>query len=345
MLEGRDVFGPAIGIAAVVEGIDADEDVLRGERLRPGERERKKNGVPRRYIRGRNVLTHLPWRAILRHVDSGGKRRSAEAPEIEVDDFVTRDVKGARDASRRFDLEGMPLPIPKRHRVRREAFALRNRQRRRRIDAAAEQHDGFPFTVMHDRKLSSAGTAAAADRSAAQAHESRRGARVPQGRSLPSARRAGGDVDGDGVHRDLSQDAEGAGQSERAWWDRAVRGGSQAPGVSARRARSQSPGTPRRFAVCSKAAAGPRQRNSSKSSNTGASVRSVASLRKSSASSRFSSRAAASRAAPRTATPHSVALFGIDSRCGYLPSTTDDAFSPQPGTPGNPSAVSPTNAR
>src|SRR5260370_25233354 len=101
MLEGRDVFGPAIGIAAVVEGIDADEDVLRGERLRPGERERKKNGVPRRYIRGRNVLTHLHRRAILRHVDSGGKRRSAEAPQVEVDAFMTPRVKDPPAAPRR----------------------------------------------------------------------------------------------------------------------------------------------------------------------------------------------------------------------------------------------------
>ena len=37
LLEGRDEFRPAIGIAAVIEGVDSQEDIRRPEHLRLGQ--------------------------------------------------------------------------------------------------------------------------------------------------------------------------------------------------------------------------------------------------------------------------------------------------------------------
>ncbi len=53
---------------------------------------------------------------------------------------------------------------------------------------------------------------------------------------------------------------------------------------------------------------------------------------------------AASFGAPRTVTSHALASSGIASRCSYRASTVAADFAPHPGSPGNPSALSPTSA-
>src|SRR4051812_10233921 len=42
-LEGGDEFGSAVGVAGIIERIDADDDVARVERLGPAERQRQKD--------------------------------------------------------------------------------------------------------------------------------------------------------------------------------------------------------------------------------------------------------------------------------------------------------------
>src|SRR5215472_16494480 len=100
-----------------------------------------------------------------------------------------------------------------------------------------------------------------------------------------------------------------------------------------------------RAPISSNAAAGPFQRNSSTFSNKRRSVRSVASLRKSTASSRSRFRVSASALPFAMFTCHSRHSGGIDSRCRNLPRTAADDLVPQPRRPGYPSAESPTSAR
>src|SRR5438132_754601 len=56
LLERRNVFGPAVGIAGVVERVHADEDVACAEHFSPSERERQKYRVPRRDVGRRNFV-------------------------------------------------------------------------------------------------------------------------------------------------------------------------------------------------------------------------------------------------------------------------------------------------
>ena len=51
----RDELRPAIRIAAVIERVDADEDIGRVKHFRARERVREKNGVSRRHISDRNA--------------------------------------------------------------------------------------------------------------------------------------------------------------------------------------------------------------------------------------------------------------------------------------------------
>src|SRR2546425_2516635 len=87
------------------------------------------------------------------------------------------------------------------------------------------------------------------------------------------------------------------------------------------------------------------KRRSSTVSKTGTSVRNVASLRKSNASSQEANNVSASGRAFRIEGGHSFQSFGICSRWGYTDKVEAAAFFPQPFTPGKPSALSPTRAR
>src|SRR5579872_2637731 len=86
LFERLDVFGPAIRVAGIVEGIDADEDVRRAENLRVGERICQEDGVPRRHVGDRDVVAD--FRTILRNVNVVRQRRVSEGAEIDFDDLV-----------------------------------------------------------------------------------------------------------------------------------------------------------------------------------------------------------------------------------------------------------------
>ena len=80
-LEGVDVLGAAVGIAAVVERVDADEDVARAEHLGPREREREEDRVARRHVGDRDPRAHLahpcdPWGRRCRRSAPSRRRRA-----------------------------------------------------------------------------------------------------------------------------------------------------------------------------------------------------------------------------------------------------------------------------
>ena len=55
-----DEFGAAIGIAAVIERIDADKNIARAQRFGPGQRERQEHQIARRYVSYRNIGADPP---------------------------------------------------------------------------------------------------------------------------------------------------------------------------------------------------------------------------------------------------------------------------------------------
>jgi hypothetical protein len=84
LLERADEFGPAVGIAGVVERVDADEDVRRAEHLGPSHGDGQEDRVAGRHVGARDDARID--RLILRHVDLlRRQRRSADARQVEVD--------------------------------------------------------------------------------------------------------------------------------------------------------------------------------------------------------------------------------------------------------------------
>ena len=89
LLEGMDELRPAIGIAGVVERVDADEDVGRAQHFGPAQGHRQEDGVARGNVGGGNVgRVHV---AILGdgHV-ARRQRRAADRGEVEIEHEVPR---------------------------------------------------------------------------------------------------------------------------------------------------------------------------------------------------------------------------------------------------------------
>ena len=80
MLERANVLGSAIRIAAVVERVDADENIKSADRLGEGKRKRQEDRVAGRNIGDWDVISESTWIAIFRYRKIVGQGRAAERP-------------------------------------------------------------------------------------------------------------------------------------------------------------------------------------------------------------------------------------------------------------------------
>ena len=132
--------GRQSGIAGIIDRIHADEDIGAGQHFGPSQRERQKNSVARGNVGHRNAVAD----ARFRHRDIRRERRSAKRAQIDRHHAMLRRAQARCHTRRRFQLRAMPLAIIETQRVATVAFAPRNGQARRRIQAAAQQADcGF----------------------------------------------------------------------------------------------------------------------------------------------------------------------------------------------------------
>ena len=131
-------LGPAVGIARVVDAIDADEDVECRQSLGPRQGERQKDGVPRGDVSDRNPVRHHVLGSVLGHFDRRSERTSAEAAEIDVELDVADDCQRARNPAGGLDLDGMPLAVADGQCVELEAGRAGLGQGRGRVEAAAQ---------------------------------------------------------------------------------------------------------------------------------------------------------------------------------------------------------------
>ena len=84
-MEGGDEFRAAIGVAAVIDGVDADEDVARFEDLGPGEGVGEEDRVAGGDVGDRDIGGHLFFVAVFGDVDGIGEGAAAELAEIDAE--------------------------------------------------------------------------------------------------------------------------------------------------------------------------------------------------------------------------------------------------------------------
>ena len=95
-----EVLGPAVGIAGVVERVDADDDGLGAETSAHAEREREEDRVAGRDV-GRRDLALVVELPILRDFAVADQRGAAERREVDVELEMPRDAERPRDLARR----------------------------------------------------------------------------------------------------------------------------------------------------------------------------------------------------------------------------------------------------
>src|SRR5450759_1645481 len=139
-LEGGEELGAAVGVAGIVERIRADDDLRRAPRLGKGEGEGEEERVSRGHVRHGDP--RLPER-LLRNADRAVRqRRTAERAEGRDRDHAVRgNAVVPRESARRLQLDAVALAVVEGERVDGPAPARRERETRRRVETAGEEHD------------------------------------------------------------------------------------------------------------------------------------------------------------------------------------------------------------
>src|SRR5207249_12337368 len=111
--EGLEVFGPAVGIAAVIHRIGPNEDISRASDLGQPQGEGEKDGIPSRYVGGWNPVPDLIGGRVLWHREFAGEGGAAKCPQVEVQDHMPANPEAFGNAASGLQLDRVPLPIPK----------------------------------------------------------------------------------------------------------------------------------------------------------------------------------------------------------------------------------------
>jgi hypothetical protein len=107
MLEGLDVLRPAVRVAGIIHGIDANKEIPGPQHLGPAQRQRQEHRVARRHIGDGYALARL-----LRDGDGGIRQcRAADLVQVEPDDLVIGHTGGLRDTHRAPDSRMTALGI------------------------------------------------------------------------------------------------------------------------------------------------------------------------------------------------------------------------------------------
>ena len=155
-LEGPDVFGAAIGVAGIIESVDADEDVVGFENLGPGEGEGEEDGVPRGYVGDRDPATHGPFVAAFGDGDFVRERGMAEHAEIDSGHAMIGCAKGGRHLFGRVEFDAMTLAVVEGKRITIESVKARRGEAGGGIESSAEEANGFHGRVGRSNPIISA---------------------------------------------------------------------------------------------------------------------------------------------------------------------------------------------
>src|ERR1043165_3085161 len=124
--ESFDVLGAAVRITTVVESINSDENIATPENLGPRQREREKDRVTSRHVSDGYALPHFLNCTAFRNFYIARQCGASEDTQINLGDDMLVDIKVGGNATRGFDFNFMPLPIPKSQCVNLITLALRN---------------------------------------------------------------------------------------------------------------------------------------------------------------------------------------------------------------------------
>ena len=130
--EGPDVLGATIRVAAVVQGIDPDVDVLSPKDFGPCQRIRQKDRISSWHISQRDIIAQLVSRIVFWDVEIMVRQRAtSKASQVQVDNHMLCDLCIDCDLSSPIQFDGMALTVSKADCVRDKTSLLADRKARR----------------------------------------------------------------------------------------------------------------------------------------------------------------------------------------------------------------------
>lgn len=142
-LEGFDEFGATVGVAGVVEGVDADDDGIGFEDFGPGEGKRQEDSVARGDVGDGDVGRHGGFIAALGDVDVVSEGGVAEDAEVDFGGAVGGGSEGFGDTSGGEQFDAMALAVVEGKGVDFKALAEGPGEAGGGVEASAEQADCF----------------------------------------------------------------------------------------------------------------------------------------------------------------------------------------------------------
>src|SRR5262249_59909613 len=109
--ELKNEFRPAVRIAAVIERINSDENILCIDYFSPGQSVTQKNGISCRDICDRNSAGNLAFTAIFGNIDRIGQGGATDRAQINLDYPVLFHAERLRDSLSRDNFDLMPLAV------------------------------------------------------------------------------------------------------------------------------------------------------------------------------------------------------------------------------------------
>ena len=152
--EGLQVLGPAVGIAAVIHGIDPNEDVPGPHHLGPGHGVGEEDGIAARHIGDRDLSRRRPAlladRRVLGDGNVLGQSGAANLIEPHLQDQMPLGPIERRVVAGPLELDGLTLAIGKAQTITSIPLLPGHGQDGGRIKAAAQQDHGLgPLFIVH----------------------------------------------------------------------------------------------------------------------------------------------------------------------------------------------------
>ena len=144
-LKRRDELGPAVGVARVVHGVDADEQVHAAQHLGECKRIAEEDGVAGRHVGDGDVRGHRALVAVFGHVQRVvGERAAAKGPQVDRRGAVAGGAQRLGHAGGGGQLDLMTLAVIKTQAVAGKALGPGHGEHGGAVQAAREQDHGGP---------------------------------------------------------------------------------------------------------------------------------------------------------------------------------------------------------
>ena len=140
--KGFDVLRAAVGVAGIIDGVDADENVVGFEHFRPAQRHGEHHGVARGHVGDGDFIFGV-FGAVGGHGDGGiGERGAAKFAQIDLGDAVFAGAQFGGNAPGGGEFGVVALAVGEREGVTVKAAPARQRKTGGGIQSAREQNHG-----------------------------------------------------------------------------------------------------------------------------------------------------------------------------------------------------------